>query len=123
MYDKEKLDPALLTSLWQSIREQLAADMQRIVEEIRSYPPPIPACDAQFNYLLEERARVFQELGRVDALRQASQSTGDPVGVLDEFVLSSAFVQPELAQTIRSALANGSGASAESAGELVAPPA
>ena len=36
-------------------------------EEIRSYPTPIPRCDAQFNYLYEQRARLAQALQRTDA--------------------------------------------------------
>lgn len=48
------------------MRAQLEQEKRRINEEINNYPPPIPACDAQFNYLLEERARILQELSRLD---------------------------------------------------------
>lgn len=34
---------------------------QAVEQQIRAYPPPIPACDAQFNYLLEERDRLCRE--------------------------------------------------------------
>lgn len=34
----------------------------RICEEISSYPPPIPACDAQFNHLLEARREITKEI-------------------------------------------------------------
>jgi hypothetical protein len=34
--------------------------------EIRSYPTPIPRCDAQFNYLYELRARIARTLHAVD---------------------------------------------------------
>jgi hypothetical protein len=30
--------------------------------EIRSYPTPIPRCDAQFNHLMEERDRIVRAL-------------------------------------------------------------
>lgn len=46
----------------------LENERQRVNEEIKNYPTPIPACDAQFNYLLEERARIAQELDRSSAL-------------------------------------------------------
>ena len=39
-----------------------------INEEIRSYPTPIPACDAQFNYLLEQRTKLSQELDRLHGI-------------------------------------------------------
>lgn len=41
---------------------QLIAEKARIEEEIRNYPAPIPACDAQFNYLLERRAEIESAL-------------------------------------------------------------
>ncbi len=44
---------------------RLEAEKQRLYEEIRSYPTPIAGCDQQFNYLLEQQARVVAELHRV----------------------------------------------------------
>lgn len=48
-------------------REHLESERHRVNEAIRNYPTPIAACDAQFNYLLEERARIVQELDRFKA--------------------------------------------------------
>lgn len=56
------------------IQTQLEQEKRRVNEEINNYPAPIPACDAQFNYLLEERARIFQELSRLDALLNESHA-------------------------------------------------
>lgn len=42
----------------------LEAERDRILEEIRAYPPPIPACDEHFNHLLERRDQIEQELAR-----------------------------------------------------------
>jgi len=36
-------------------------------EEIRSYPTPIPRCDAQFNAAYEQRSRLAALLPRLDA--------------------------------------------------------
>lgn len=49
-------------------REALERERMRIQSEIASYPMPIPACDAHFNFLLAERERVCAELSRIDAL-------------------------------------------------------
>jgi hypothetical protein len=46
--------------------EGLALELQRwltgvraaLADEIRSYPTPIPRCDAQFNHLVEQRGRL-----------------------------------------------------------------
>ena len=50
------------------LREQKA----KIEAEIAAYPRPIAGCDAQFNALLEERARLASELER---LQSSSTST------------------------------------------------
>jgi hypothetical protein len=50
--------------------DTLADDVRRFVErtrralddEIRRYPTPIPRCDAQFNAIYEQRARIAREL-------------------------------------------------------------
>lgn len=34
----------------------------RVAVEIRTYPFPIPTCDAQFNWLLQRRAEIEQAL-------------------------------------------------------------
>jgi hypothetical protein len=51
-------------SVAETTREHLENERQRINEEIRNYPTPIAGCDAQFNFLLEERARIAYELDR-----------------------------------------------------------
>ena len=52
----------------------LRAELQRITNEIRTYPPPIAGCDAQFNYLLEQRTLIKQQLSqlRKDATAQGN---------------------------------------------------
>ncbi|MGW8184421.1 MAG: hypothetical protein ACWGMT_10740, partial [Burkholderiales bacterium] len=49
-------------SIWDEIRIRLKRRRDEILERIGGYPTPIPACDVDFNRLLEERARVFEEL-------------------------------------------------------------
>ena len=51
-----------------SFRDHIEAERIRLNAEIGTYPGPIPACDAQFNYLLEKRTRLSAELHRVDQL-------------------------------------------------------
>ena len=46
-------------------------EKRRIDQEIRDYPTPIAACDAQFNFLLEERARIKQELVELETTQNA----------------------------------------------------
>jgi hypothetical protein len=56
----------LLETAWTELQRQ----KERIYEEIHDYPRPIAACDLQFNYLLEERARVAEELARMQRERE-----------------------------------------------------
>jgi hypothetical protein len=45
--------------------DELENEKRRINEEIRNYPTPIAGCDAQFNFLVEEQARIVKELDRL----------------------------------------------------------
>jgi hypothetical protein len=62
----------LLDSIWKQIEAHLEAERQRIYDEIKTYPRPIPACDLQFNHLLEKRAGISQELDRMHELAKES---------------------------------------------------
>lgn len=50
------------------LQRRLEADRGRLLQQIGDYPQPIPACDAQFNHLLAERARLSADLQRVAEL-------------------------------------------------------
>ena len=50
------------------LKRRLEADRIRLHQQIGDYPQPIPACDAQFNYLLAERTRLSADLKQVDEL-------------------------------------------------------
>ena len=45
-----------------ALRASLEARRKQLDDEIRAYPTPIPRCDAQFNFLMEERARIVAEI-------------------------------------------------------------
>jgi hypothetical protein len=77
---------------WQAIRRRLEAERLRIQHEIIAYPPPIPACDACFNDLLEQRALVCDELARMQNAAAESATSSDPFAVLASFVASSRYV-------------------------------
>ena len=54
-----------------TLRASLEARRKQLDQEIRAYPTPIPRCDAQFNFLMEERARIVREL---ESLARAAES-------------------------------------------------
>jgi hypothetical protein len=79
------------------VTDHLENERRRIYEEIGNYPAPIPACDAQFNFLLEERAGIVQELYRLKALPKDVKS-------LDDFIISSDYIKGAAEQNMRSTL-------------------
>lgn len=80
-----------LRAAWGEIETQLAARLAEVKDEIRHYPGPIPACDAQFNHLLEQRSGILQALRRA---RSLAQSAAPPDGqrALQAFVESCPYL-------------------------------
>ena len=68
---------------WDSLRHGLEALAASVATEIRAYPRPITACDAQFNHLLELRRLVPLELQRLEA------AANNPGITTEEFIGSS----------------------------------
>lgn len=73
-------------SKWQALREALEGERLRVQEQIRAYPPPIPACDAYFNFLLEQRALLGEELARLDEAQRESTSRENADAAYEAFV-------------------------------------
>jgi hypothetical protein len=92
--------------VWQTIREYLESKKDQISKAILYYPPLIPACDAQFNYLLEERARLSQLLGQLESLAQEQPGQEQRLW-LDAFLLSSPDLDEAAVQAIHSFLQDG----------------
>jgi hypothetical protein len=55
-----------LATLQREIAEHLRGVRERLAGEIRSYPTPIPRCDAQFNHLYEQQGRLSRDLDRIE---------------------------------------------------------
>ena len=96
---------ALLEALWLEIRTHLEKEKTQIYEEIENYPPPIPACDLQYNHLLEERTRVTQELNRVREASEQGSNYADSVRLIREFLGSCAYIDDALEARLKSDLA------------------
>lgn len=57
-----------MEAAWKQIVEHLQCRLDVVQRRIKSYPTPIPACDEQFNWLLEQREGMAAELAKVRAL-------------------------------------------------------
>ena len=60
---------------WGALRARLEHMQEAVAAEIRAYPAPIPACDAQFNHLLARREALSEALARLDAARKDGAGT------------------------------------------------
>lgn len=92
-------------SVAMAIRDRLEDRRCEIVAEIRHYPPPIPACDVQFNRLIEDRDRISREIGRIDALLGGRTPRAGRAKAIDAFIAASPDIDPDLKRKLRSELA------------------
>ena len=91
-------------AVWQEVESHLEKEKQRIFDEILNYPPPIPACDVQFNFLLEERSKITQELRRVHEILEEGTGEPDRISLLREFVKSCKYFDESLTAALLSDL-------------------
>ena len=106
---------ALMETVWRRIKDHLEDERRRIYEEIKNYPTPIAGCDAQFNHLLEKRDRIAHELNRLEASARESLTRRERVKCIDEFIMSSEYIDGEMKQGIRTSLLGVSGGDAADA--------
>ncbi|MCY3719737.1 MAG: hypothetical protein OXG07_09310 [Anaerolineaceae bacterium] len=77
------------------LRRRLQQERERMLAEIRAFPPAIPACDAQFNHLLLQRDALGRDLGRLDDILAARISEDEKTRRLAALRRASAFLQPD----------------------------
>ncbi len=93
-------------SVWKMIHQHLDKEMRRVQDEIRSYPAPISACDAQFNYLLEERETLSSELARVQEFMNKDTDSEDARSSIDAFLNFSTYLSDTTKREIRALIDN-----------------
>lgn len=94
------------TSVWKTIYQHLESEMQRVRGEIQAYPAPIPACDAQFNHLLDEREALSAELARVRELMARGGDSQNSSSVVDSFLNASEHLDEAVKKEIRTLIDN-----------------
>lgn len=99
----KEIESKWMEDIWNRIRKHLETKRAQILEDIVNYPPPIPACDQHYNYLLEQRVHIAQELRRLHTLSQDRSASPDAFKLIDEFLTASAYIQDEAKQDLRAA--------------------
>ena len=84
-------DSAKLESMWNEIRHHLEDLRRSLGAEIRNYPTPIPRCDAQFNPLYEQQARLARDLDQIGALTGNNAKRGDIIESIRRFIASAPY--------------------------------
>ena len=92
-----------MSTTWDMVKACLESERERVHAEIRAYPTPIPRCDAQFNHLIEQRDRLFQELSRLDAAR-SSAAADDAAARVEAFIEASGCLDDDAKLRLKSAL-------------------
>lgn len=82
-------DSDRLRSIAVELRAYVARVRASVDDEIRAYPTPIPRCDAQFNFVYEQRARLTQLLSLLDAELVQNDASSQLVNIISGFVASS----------------------------------
>ncbi|MCB9148657.1 MAG: hypothetical protein H6641_07840 [Caldilineaceae bacterium] len=91
----DNVEARRVQQLCADVRALMVRKKEQIYAEIRAYPFPIPACDAQYNYLLEKRDRASQELQQLDALAAAQANPAATLAALKAVVAESALLDKE----------------------------
>ena len=100
--DRAAEDPRLR---WLSeITIQIEADRVRLNEEIRSYPSPIPACDAQFNYLLEEKKHTSRKQDLLKEIAERYRAHGAKDQTLRDLIIHLGQIDAQMAQRVQAEL-------------------
>ena len=98
-----------LLTLVQELDAFLARAKQALDAEIRNYPTPIPRCDAQFNFLYEQRSRLASQLQAIERLRAEEATEQGCRCILDEFLRSPPYSDLPAEAALRSRAAAGDG--------------
>lgn len=86
-----RLEHDVIDSAWTDIKTHLEDEKAKIFAEIKNYPPPITACDQQFDHLLEQRDRISGELQRAHDLSARNVTNPERLELVGEFVAASQF--------------------------------
>jgi hypothetical protein len=80
-----------LASLAAEIEAFLAARREALAAEIRDYPTPIPRCDAQFNFLYEQRGRIGAALNTIAEHCAGGRTPAACRRIVDDFLATPSF--------------------------------
>ncbi len=99
-------DSAKLESMRNEIRHHLEDLRRSLAAEIRNYPTPIPRCDAQFNHLYEQQARLARDLDGIAAPAGKNHTRGETIELIRQFVASEPYTDDAAEREFRARMKN-----------------
>jgi hypothetical protein len=97
MAEALKSGQAALAPLWREISGELQRLRLALAAELRDYPVPIPRCDAQFNHLYEQQARLARDRDRWSAMAEK----GNYAKAVGEFIAALPYTDDPEERTLR----------------------
>ncbi|MCY4527027.1 MAG: hypothetical protein OXB89_10525 [Anaerolineaceae bacterium] len=79
----------------EQLRQELLQARACVLEEIHAFPPAIPGCDEQFNFLLEQRDALGRDLGRLEDILAAETGAREKARRRAELQRGSTFLQSD----------------------------
>ena len=98
-------DSLRLHSMAVELRDYLVRARASVDEEIRTYPTPIPRCDAQFNFVYAQRDRLTDLLNVLNAELDRGDPPSRLASVIAGFVASSPLCESAEERDLRKRLA------------------
>jgi len=99
-------DPNRLHALVASLRDFALRAKGALDDEIRTYPTPIPRCDAQFNHAYEQRSRLAGLLQRIDARASDAAGASELLRAVAEFAALPSIGESTEERTLRARIAD-----------------
>jgi hypothetical protein len=87
--------------IWDTIRVHLENKINSLVKEMRNYPTPVSGCDAQFNYLFEQRNKILRELSEINIAYSQNTPHVESIHLMEKFITASGFIDTETDEAIR----------------------
>lgn len=83
------------------VQSELDARRIAISRELATIPPPVPACDVDFNRLLEDRGRIADDLQRLNRMLVTGESDEAILRLCRESTFLSDTVKREIESLLR----------------------
>lgn len=99
-------DPNQARALVVSLRDFVVRAKSALDDEIRSYPTPIPRCDAQFNHAYEQRSRLAALLHRIEAATAGEAAADGILRAMAEFAALPPLAESGEERTLRARIAD-----------------